>query len=640
MNSSNTRTGRSALGRWGLVCAVGAFLASPALGQRGERRNDVNVTDYGTVDLAVQDTDLSQVLQMLSIQSRKNIITSKQVSATVTANLYDVTFHEALDAILRVNGYGYTEEGNFIYIYTLEELAEIEAAMRQTTSRTYELDYLSATDAMEFIVPLLSEAGKSSGRGDVQTGFMPDISDGGADSYAYSAKLVVNDYPENLDEISRLLEELDTPPQQVLVECTVLQTALTETNEFGIDFTFLASLDFTDLTNPLSAVSNLIAGSSEDEGFQPPDNSALAVGSAIGNTAKGAGGLKLGLIRDSVAVFIRVLDEVADTTVLARPKIMCLNRQRAEVLVGERKGFLSTTATQTSTTQTVQFLDTGIHLVFRPFISKNGMIRLELAPSVSEAFIRTVEGVSIPDEVTNEVTTNVRVQDGHTLVLGGLFKESTQTTRRQVPFLGDIPILGLAFRGQDDIIVRDEIIFLITPTIVHDDVLWDIGNEGLAYADAIRVGARKGLLPFGRGYVTANYNQDAMDAFTAGDTKMAAYYTNISLAVNPNQPEMIGLREQVSGVKAATHDRSVMERVFRNTLGPLIMERPATLKSPTDNHEAMSLPRLLYLPGSENLVPYAPAFIGPEVGPEPELAPDWDDRIITEVVDPEMIIED
>ncbi|MCH8138749.1 MAG: hypothetical protein IH926_07330 [Proteobacteria bacterium] len=83
-----------------------------------------------------------------------------------------------------------------------------------------------------------------------------------------------------------------------------------------------------------------------------------------------------------------------------------------------------------------------------------------------------------------------------------------------------------------------------------------------------------------------------------------------------------------------------MGRVFRNTLGPLIMERPATLKSPTDNHEAMSLPRLLYLPGSENLVPYAPAFIGPEVGPEPELAPDWDDRIITEVVDPEMIIED
>ena len=640
MNSSNTRTGRSALGRWGLVCAVGAVLASPALGQRGERRHDVNVTDYGTVDLAVQDTDLSQVLQMLSIQSRKNIITSKQVSATVTANLYDVTFHEALDAILRVNGYGYTEEGNFIYIYTLEELAEIEAAMRQTTSRTYELDYLSATDAREFIAPLLSEAGKSSGRGDVQAGFKPSMSDGGADSYAYSAKLVVNDYPENLDEISLLLEELDTPPQQVLVECTVLQTALTETNEFGIDFTFLASLDFTDLTNPLSAVSNLIAGGSEDGGFQPLDNSALAVGSAIGNTAKGAGGLKLGLIRDSIAVFIRVLDEVADTTVLARPKIMCLNRQRAEVLVGERKGFLSTTATQTSTTQTVQFLDTGIHLVFRPFISKNGMIRLELAPSVSEAFIRTVEGVSIPDEVTNEVTTNVRVQDGHTLVLGGLFKESTQTTRRQVPFLGDIPILGLAFRSQDDIIVRDEIIFLITPTIVHDDVLWDIGNEGLAYADAIRVGARKGLLPFGRGYVTANYNQDAMDAFTAGDTKMAAYYTNISLAVNPNQPEMIGLREQVSGVKAVTHDRSVMERVFRNTLGPLIMERPATLKSPTDNHEAMSLPRLLYLPGSENLVPYAPAFIGPAAGPEPELAPEWDDRSITEVVDPEMVIED
>ncbi len=647
MNSSNTRGRRPALGRWGLVCALGAVLASPAVGQRGERGGDVTVTDYGTVDLAVQDTDLLQVLQMLSIQSRKNIITSNRVSATVTANLYDVTFHEALDAILRVNGYGYTEEGNFIYVYTLEELSEIEEAMRETVSRIYELDYLSAADASEFITPLLSEAGRSSARGDVQSGFQPDISDGGADNYAYSAKLVVNDYPKNLDEISLLLEELDTAPQQVLVEATVLQTALSEANEFGIDFTFLASLDFTDLTNPLSAVNNLIAGSDAgagvpatgDDGFSPADNSAIAVGSAIGKTASGAGGLKVGFIRDSVAVFIRVLDEVTDVTVLARPKIMCLNRQRAEVLVGERKGYLSTTATQTSTTQNVQFLDTGIHLVFRPFISKNGMIRLELAPSVSEAKLRDVIDannvpVTIPDELTNELTTNVRVQDGHTLVLGGLFKESTQITRRQVPFLGDIPILGVAFRGQDDRIVRDEIIFLITPTIVHDDVLWDIGNEGITYADSIRVGARKGLLPFGRGFVTANYNQDAMDAFTKGDTKMAMYYTNISLAVNPNQPEMIGLREQVSGVRARTHDRSVMERVYRNTLGPLRKDRPASLKSATRRHEVLSLPRLLYQPGSENLVPYAPAFLDPQADPEAR------DMTITEVFDPEMASED
>ncbi|MFB3139165.1 MAG: hypothetical protein ACE10B_08095, partial [Phycisphaerales bacterium] len=129
MNPKIRCTGRRFLGRTGAVCAAWAVLAAPALGQdwADQENTDVNVTDYGTVDLAVQETDLSQVLQMLSIQSHKNIITSKSVSATVTANLYDVTFHEALDAILRVNGYGYLEEGNFVYIYTLAELAEMEA---------------------------------------------------------------------------------------------------------------------------------------------------------------------------------------------------------------------------------------------------------------------------------------------------------------------------------------------------------------------------------------------------------------------------------------------------------------------------------------------------------------------------------
>src|SRR5262249_28090051 len=86
----------------------------------------VKVDDHMIVDLHVNDEDLANVLQMLSIQSQKNIVSSKNVSAVVTASLYGVTFYEALDAILHVNGYGYIERGNFIYVYTLDELAKIE----------------------------------------------------------------------------------------------------------------------------------------------------------------------------------------------------------------------------------------------------------------------------------------------------------------------------------------------------------------------------------------------------------------------------------------------------------------------------------------------------------------------------------
>ena len=222
------------------------------------------------------------------------------------------------------------------------------------------------------------------------------------------------------------------------------------------------------------------------------------------------------------------------------------------------------------------------------------MIRLELSPRVSDAFPRDVGGVTIPDETTNEMTTNVRVRDGHTLILGGLFKEKTEVSRAQIPFLGDIPILGAAFRGQIDKITRDEIIFLITPSIVKDQLLWDLGDEMMARADAIQVGARAGLLPFSRDKMTANYNQDAMDAFRDGNTKRALYYTGNSLRLNPDQPEMIALREQISGIKAHTHERSLMERVFGDRIhgprpvaggssfGPRLFDRTLTPFAPAN----------------------------------------------------------
>ena len=391
----------------GSICALCVMTATSAVaqessagnesGKQAKQGSEVEVTDYGTVDLAVQDTDLAQVLEMLSIQSRKNIITSKNVSATVTANLFDVTFYEALDAILRVNGYGYIEKGNFIYVYTQEELKEIKAANRSTESRIFELDYLSATDAQEFIQPLLSEDGKASVRGEVQTGFKPTIDDGGADEYAYNVKVVVNDYPKNLEEIKNLLDELDVAPRQVMIEATVLQATLNEDNAFGIDFSVIGSVDFSDFTNPLSGVDDLLQGNEdgsdieadEDNGFQPGDNEGLAVTSPVGQTSR-SGGFKVGILDDNISVFLRALDNVTDTTLLARPKVMALNRQRAEVRVGREEGFAGTESTRDNgtTSQQIEFLESGIILAFRPFISDNGMIRMELAPEVSTSFFK------------------------------------------------------------------------------------------------------------------------------------------------------------------------------------------------------------------------------------------------------------
>jgi len=581
MNGNTGFVGFGLRGRLGPVFAACTMLAATTVHAQdgGDASGNVKANDFGTVTISVQDTDLAQVLEMLSIQTKKNIIASKNVSATISANLYDVTFYECMDAILKVNGYDYVEEGNFIYVYTQSELAEIEKAKRRRQSRTFELNYLSAVDASEFIAPLLSEEGSAKARGEVEANFAIAAGNGGADGYAFTARVVVNDYPENLDSISALLTEIDTPPHQVLVEATILQTALDEANAFGVDFSTIGSIDFTNLTNPLSVVGNLLSGSesgpdeaaTRSDGFEPGDNRAFGATSSVGN-ASGPGGFKLGVLRDDISIFIRLLDQVSDTVVLARPKIMCLNRQRAQVLVGAKVGYLSTTATETTSTQSVEFLNTGIQLQLRPFIASNGDVRMELRPSVSEAQLRNTTdangiAVTIPDELTNEVTTNVRVHDGQTLVLGGLFKESTTATRRQVPILGDLPVIGYLARGHEDTIARDEIIFMITPTIVQDEKLYEVGQETLSYVDRVQLGIREGLLPFGRSKITERHNQAAMEAYEQGHLDEAMYHLNNSLRLNSSQPEMVKFRQKVTGVRETPHERSVMERAFRRELG-------------------------------------------------------------------------
>jgi len=531
----------------------------------------VTVSDYMTVDIFVNNEDLANVLQMLSLQSRRNIIASSRVSASVTANLYGVTLKEALDAILHVNGYGYVEKGNFIYVYTSEELAKIEAATINLVTRVVHLNYLSSNDAAEFVTPLLSERGQIKTNGDAGQFSLPADNPTGGEDFANSATMVIYDFPDHVDQIEKLISQLDTRPSQVLVEATILQTSLNEANAFGVDFSILANTDFLPFFNlggPLGSA--LALGQVTDNKVAPPDNRSTAVNSTPGNFA-GPANFRAAIIHDDIAFFIRALDQVSDVKILSNPKVLALNRQPARVLVGRKLGYLSTTSTETSTTQSVQFLDTGTQLTFRPFIAKDGMVRMELKPRVSEGVIReatdvTGAAVTIPDEITQEITTNVMVRDGQTIVLGGLFKETTKLSRSQVPILGDIPILNLAFRGHDDNIDRAEIIFMIKPTIVNDKMLVDQGERSQQYIERVRAGTRQALLPFSRDRQTTQLNVEAEKLAADGQRDKAIHALRRSLELNPNQPDALQLRERLFNEKSFWPSRSILERVVNDEI--------------------------------------------------------------------------
>ncbi|MBS0192427.1 MAG: secretin N-terminal domain-containing protein [Phycisphaerales bacterium] len=529
------------------------------------RPNAVKVDDNGVVDLRVNGEEVTAVLEMLSLQSQKNIIPYKNVNGKVFANLYGVTFYEALDALLHANGFGYVERGNFIYVYTLEDLQKLEKESRQRVWKVIKLNYLSAVDAASFAQALLSK--DSVIKTNAKIGSFPAKSDVpiGAEDYVGESTIMVYDFPEQVEQIEKLVKELDTRPAQVLVEATILQAQLTENNAFGVDFAVIGNLDFGSflgvggplripdamLVNNSTKLINGSPGDTPVVGGTSGRSGALGIASTAGNVA-GPGTMKVGLYSNDVGVFIKMLDEVTDTTILSNPKILALNRQPARVLIGERVGYLNTTSTNTATTQSVEFLDTGTQLHFRPFVGSDNTIRLELKPSVSSAVVRDVKNstggtVTVPDEITNELTTNVIVRDGQTVVLGGLFRESTQTTRRQVPLLGDVPLVGTAFRGQEDTVDRNEIIFLITPSIVTDTFMAESGDKTHDMLARVRAGAREGLLPFSRERMTSQMLMDARKLASDGKTDQALWKLRMALSINPHQEEAIELQNKLTG---------------------------------------------------------------------------------------------
>jgi type IV pilus assembly protein PilQ len=517
----------------------------------------VAVKDLGTVEVHVNDASLVEVLKMLSLQSQRNIVASKEVRGTITANLYDVTIKEALDAILKANGYDYREKGNFIFVYTQKELADMEKAALVKKTEMFRLYYTPAANAANMIKPVLSADAVVAFTTPAKNGIEADSKDVGGNDHATEDLIVVTDFPERLDQVRTILKEVDRRPQQILVEAVILRATLQENNDLGIDFTVLGGVDFNTLgglgtgTVTGSGVDQLLGG----QILNNPNAGALTDKGAFGGRAGGSG-LKLGFVKNNVGMFLSALEGVTDTVVMANPKVLVLNKQKGEVHVGSQQGYRTAVTTETLTADDVKFLDTGTRLTFRPYIGDNGNIRLEIHPEDSSG---SVNAQGLPNKFVTQVTSNVMVKDGRTIVIGGLFRESTDRTRSQVPGLGSLPLVGPAFRHQTDNTVREEVIILLTPHIVKDDSAYAAaGEEQLKDAERLRVGMRRGLMPFGRERLAESWYEKAQEELRKEkpDRARAMWYLNSATNMNPKFAEAIDLRTKVTGVEASATDNA------------------------------------------------------------------------------------
>lgn len=535
-------------------------------------------------ELHVRDADLRQVLQMLSAQNRTNIITTKDVRGKVTVDLYGVTFSEALDAVLKSAGFGYIRKGNFVYVYTQKEIEKIKASQRKLVTKVFRLNYITSTDAKTIIAPVMSKDGTVSTTPDAKVGIASSAEKAGGNDFATSDVIVVKDYPENIEKVTRILRKVDVRPRQVLIEATILSATLTEDNALGIDLNALAGVDFRSLGYTSDDLVDLTPGAVPPEQF----DKAGAHFRTDFTSGVPAGGLSIGFVYNQIAFFIRALETVTDVVVLANPKILVMNKQRGEVMIGDKDGYLTTTVTETTATQTVEFLETGTQLIVRPYITDDGYVRLEIHPEDSNGGINADK---LPYEKTTECTSNVLVKDGHTIVIGGLFSESTTSGRAQVPGLGNIPILGAVFRRRSDNTTRKEIIILITPHIIKEPIDEIVSEQYKDDIERIRVGLRKQMMWFGRSRLAQAYLQWARQHIATGNHRRALWDLNMALSLEPRMPEAIRLKERLTKEAIWAHEPrcSDIEYVIQRMIMAELSQPAQKVIPPLKPTEAMEL---------------------------------------------------
>ncbi|MCU0915201.1 MAG: hypothetical protein MUC88_11635 [Planctomycetes bacterium] len=482
-----------------------------------------------------KDTNIRDSLRLLAVLCKKNIIPSTGVDGPLTVSrLYNVTFEKALDAVLG-NGFKYEVDGEFVRVYTLEEYKRIKEDPARMQYKVFTLYYITAEEAVKVLQPILS--GSASAKITATSPAQKNISgssggsggglnsSGGGNDPANHDMIVVFDYPECIERVENVLRTIDMRPRQVLIEATIMSVQLTEDNKFGVDW-------------------NLLSGVQVDRDLIVSGGGYGTHAQTLGFSENGGGtGLTVGFAAGNVRAVITALEQITDATVLANPKILAVNKQEGQLLIGKKIGYEDTaTTTQTGgTTASTAFLETGTRLAFRPYIGDDGYIRMDIYPKDSTG---DLQQNGKPFERTTELRTNVMVKDGQTVVIGGLFRDSVNVTKSQVPVLGSLPIVGALFRGKLDKVARDEVIIILTPHIIEEpsEVQGDKRAEDIRLK---RDAAVDSLSVIDAARIAEEAYAKAAKFYLEGDTEKALFHVRLALIYRPTYLEALRLRERI-----------------------------------------------------------------------------------------------
>jgi type IV pilus assembly protein PilQ len=450
--------------------ATSSTVTAPALTEA-----DAAVENGGVGVREFQGDDVGQVLRLLARQAKVNMVVSDAVTGTVTMRLEDVTALQAISIIVKAKGLFMDKIDTVYYIKTATE-----RTAEPTESDSYQFSYARAKD----ISPLLASqlASKDPPQIDERTN-----------------TIFFRETRSNIDNIRKMLVQIDKPTKQVMIEARLVEVSADPVQAFGINW----AGTFGSATSPKTVTyGNPIASGSPAPGANPPTGG-FALGNPNNNNFFGSLGH---LIPGQFAILsvpqfsatLQALNEDSDAEFLANPRVVTADNQQAKIEVIRNQPVPQLNFNeQTATAVFGGFQDKtfGNKLVVRPSINKDNYITLSVKPEISNKvadfeFQFNQAVVKSPIIDTRTLDSNVLIQSGDTLAIGGLLSDQVSKARTKVPLLGDIPFLGYAFQSHDNERHKRNLLIFVTPTILDqhygtglEDQVSGVHHSGEEYAD-------------------------------------------------------------------------------------------------------------------------------------------------------------
>ncbi|TLZ02413.1 MAG: type IV pilus secretin PilQ family protein, partial [Gammaproteobacteria bacterium] len=428
--------------------------------------------------LNFQDIETRAVLQLLADASGQNIVVSDSVSGNVTLRLQNVPWDQALDIVLRTKGLDKRRQDNVIIVAPQAELAAREKAelaarkdvqeLAPLRSEYLQVNYAKAQDMAALIKTQTNSL--LSARGSVAVDERTNT-------------LLLQDTAERLADVRRLVATLDIPVRQVLIEARIVVVSNDFQRQLGARFGYTSFQKYGQglistagtASGTDTAISSGIANLASTGNIYPVG---VPTGAAASNrynvnlpVTSPAGSIALGILHDNFIVDLELSAAQAETqaNIIASPRVITANQKEATIEQGVEIPYQQSAS---SGATTIQFKKAVLSLKVTPQITPDNRIILDL--DVKDDAVGTVVvtsgGVNVPSIDTREIATQVLVNDGQTVVLGGILTTTQREDDTKVPYLGDIPVLGHLFKTTSHKDDKDELMIFITPKIVREGV--------------------------------------------------------------------------------------------------------------------------------------------------------------------------